>query len=611
MKDAGWPGLPYLDALRPDPGWRADFALLATYSLNLNALVAALLALAGLDDERGSGSKVDLANAIEALKGRVKVLAQRGRVALPAKTPKILGILDQFVSEVPLDEAEGSWHPKIALVRLVSEVGGEVEWRLWLGSRNLTADSSWDAGLVLVGRKEGTGRDVPGIAALGRDLARHAGLAAARPRAILLELKKLRWEMPEGCVVDDVSLAQGAGRELPNEPDGLESLTVISPFLDGTTAKALGRWGDDSTRRVILSTQAELSRLAAQLSSPLGGYADHLYLDAPDDEEFLASGEATAVPDQELPSDSVSEDEEPDPRGLHAKLIYAEHGGRRTLWLGSANATQRGWKGANAEVLARLSVSEEVGIGLETFVKEIAREANLEELPPAEEDELEERLEEARRQVAARWEVTQRVDGETPTLEAGAPPHPDDVEIALTVGILGQPRAEWPRGKHTLELPPLIPAYQTELVSCELSLEDKTLSWIQHTPMDPPPTGERDRQALARYLDPRTFLLWVRSLLAGDALIDGGGDWNAPSPRPNPEQHELGPDWWAPTLEEVLKAWARDPASVAEVDRKVSRYLDVMLKERRDEYTDEDRNILIDFQGSWNVLRSELVETTR
>jgi hypothetical protein len=53
-----WSGLPYLDTLRPELGWIVDRAILATYSADLVAVVAALLALAGLDDDRGSGSKI-------------------------------------------------------------------------------------------------------------------------------------------------------------------------------------------------------------------------------------------------------------------------------------------------------------------------------------------------------------------------------------------------------------------------------------------------------------------------------------------------------------------------------------------------------------------------
>jgi hypothetical protein len=130
VSDQGWSSVSYLDALRPEPGWRVDFALLASYSVNLVALVAALLGLAGLDDDHGSGSKVDFANAIQALRDRVRILVQAGQAVAPSQTPKILVILDQFVRQVPMNEEDGSWHPKVALVRLGAKTErGAVQWR--------------------------------------------------------------------------------------------------------------------------------------------------------------------------------------------------------------------------------------------------------------------------------------------------------------------------------------------------------------------------------------------------------------------------------------------------------------------------------------------------
>ena len=65
-----WRSFPFLQALRPEPGEVVDAAVLATYSADLVVVAASLLALAGLDDDRGSGSKVDFANAFERLNGR-------------------------------------------------------------------------------------------------------------------------------------------------------------------------------------------------------------------------------------------------------------------------------------------------------------------------------------------------------------------------------------------------------------------------------------------------------------------------------------------------------------------------------------------------------------
>src|SRR5437016_2739214 len=83
MSAGRWSNVSYLDAIRPDPGWRTEHAFLASYSADLVALVAALLALAGLDDDRGSGSKVDFANTVDQLADKVRLISQAGRLMAP------------------------------------------------------------------------------------------------------------------------------------------------------------------------------------------------------------------------------------------------------------------------------------------------------------------------------------------------------------------------------------------------------------------------------------------------------------------------------------------------------------------------------------------------
>ena len=599
-----WGNLPYLDGLRPELGWRTDFAVLTTYSADLVAVVATLLALAGLDDDRGSGSKVDLANAIEALRHRTRILVQAGRIIAPTKTPKILCILDQFIREIQMNEAEGSWHPKAGLIRMTADDGNAVQWRLWLGSRNITRDTSWDVGLVLVGHPESVGRLIPGVAELGRELAARAGLKDVRQTSVYKQLQSVHWGMPTGCTVEDVQLLLLNGRTLPEAPSGIRKLTVVSPFLDGTMVKHFGRWGDEQTRRVLVSTLPELGKLNAQASRPLDAYEDVLYLEAPSIEvdQFGPMDEDPGV---------GSEDERPDARGLHAKLIYAEHQGGRSLWMGSANVTQRGWRGPNAEIVVRLSVSSDVSTGLHTFINEIGRIAVLESLQPPEADDLDKRLEGARRDIVARWRVVQRIRDERPQLKAPELPHPDEPDAELWVGLLSQPLTQWFRGARLLQLPPVSPAETTELVHCEVRLGGRSIGWLQNTPLDPPPGPNRDHRAMARYLDPRTFLLWIRSVLTSQALSDGGGDWDEEPQRHQAATQSAGPDWWAPTLEDVLKAWSRDPATVSEVDRKVRRYLDVMEQEPREGQAEEEREVLEQFRSIWAVLRGQLVERTR
>jgi hypothetical protein len=144
-----WPALSFLEGLRPAPDENVELALLASYSADLGSIGATLLALAGKDTDAGRGSPSDFADAVERLRGKVRVIIQRGRLAKMRRTPRIAAVLDQFVREVDFDEATHSWHPKAALVRTRS-ADGQTGWRLWIGSRNLTENVNRDVGLLLL-----------------------------------------------------------------------------------------------------------------------------------------------------------------------------------------------------------------------------------------------------------------------------------------------------------------------------------------------------------------------------------------------------------------------------------------------------------------------------
>ena len=602
MSTRRWSNVSYLDAIRPDPGWRTEYAFLASYSADLVALVAALLALAGLDDDRGSGSKVDLANAVDALADRVRLIAQAGRLVVPAKTPKILGILDRYVREVNLHESVASWHPKAALTKQISDDASASQWRLWIGSRNLTQDLSWDIGLTLIGRPVSSGSDIPGIAELGQTLALHAQLPGISPGKIRSELRQVRWEAPPGCSVKSLRLLDGdTSRTLPSEPSKVQKLIVVSPFLDGTIVGTLGKWGNSQTSRTLVSTRPELAKLSGQANKPLTGFQELLFLDSPVPDEQTASD----ITDRE---NAHSQGEEPEPRGLHAKLIYVEGSTGKRIWTGSANSTKRGWNGPNAEVIAELEVTPEVGAGLVDFIQ-LATTVRHDELGEGKElDETEERLEQARKHVAGSWTVTQRCDEIGPVLLSTADPNPPDHDVALSVGLLGSTQFLWPRGGISVQLPRVAAGEITELICCRLAIADSSVSWLQRAPIDPPPGEERDRQALARYLDPRTFLLWIRSLLTGDACGDGGGNWDDDADSTQRRKvPKGGPTWWAPTIEEVLRAWSRDRSSLVRIDKKVRQYLKLYEEQKDIELTPEERIVVADFHGTWHILRRSLI----
>ncbi|WP_189557039.1 phospholipase D family protein, partial [Mesorhizobium sp. M4B.F.Ca.ET.089.01.1.1] len=332
-------GQPYLDELRPGRLEDVRLALFATYSVDLSAVAATLLALIGRNNEQGSGTAIDFAQAIEKLRDRVRIVVQRGRIARPKFLPRIAGILDQFVVEQHHDEENRSWHPKIALIAYDCP-GARVRWKLWIGSRNLTRSRDLDVGILLDGsaqRAKGRAR-LRGVGAMGASLARGAKRSDAN--ALAAELDSLWWEPPAGLSIR--ALHDGLDEEAPlpaGPPAGdIDSLTIISPFLSPDFIKAAGAWGPDGARTLISSMPA-LVEMANRAGKPLSGFSRVLAYAAPE----LSFEEDTAT----LPG----EDEEPAPLALHAKLYCFGMGDKTILRVGSANATSRAWSGENSEIM--------------------------------------------------------------------------------------------------------------------------------------------------------------------------------------------------------------------------------------------------------------------
>ncbi len=612
MSGRHWQGLSLLDVLRPELGMRASCAVLTSYSVDLVALVASLLALGGLDDDRGSGSKVDLAQAVEQLRGRFRVIAQSGRVQAPAKSPKILALMDQFLREVQSDEQVGSWHPKLALVRYepvavdAALVSPANNWRFWISSRNLTRDMSWDAGLLLTGKAEGSGKVLPGIRSAAEILLERAQLELPYP-ALLRELETLRWLAPDGMDVEDfeLMLPESGGRGLPEPPRDIHDVMVVSPFLDPQTVEALGAWGTEGTRRRLLSIGEQLQMVATRKPRALDGFEILGALDAPETGAELC-GAQEAEASQEIIEDTS--EQELEGQGLHAKLILVRHGAGQTLWLGSANATARGWKGPNYEAVARLRVPLSVFQGLETLM-DMGRPFKVESgMAPVEEPETRRELERARNQVANRWQVIHRVEAGGSKLATTVPPHPDHAAIDLSVGLLGHPLMKWERSQLELSIGSFPVSELTELVRIRLAYGEDQMEWLQRAPLDPPPSVERDRQAIARHLDARIFLLWIRSLLEQGEVFEGGGDWWNEAPDRakgrGGRQRAVG---WAPTLEDVLRTWTRSPETLIDADNKIRHYLKIMNEMDPSHRSVEERETLAEFWKVWQILAAEFI----
>lgn len=600
-----WPALSFLEGLRPGPDESVELALLASYSADLGSIGATLLALAGKDTDAGRGSPSDFADAVERLRGKARIIIQRGRLAKMRRTPRIAAVLDQFVREVDFDEATHSWHPKAALVRTRS-VDGEIGWRLWIGSRNLTECLNRDIGLLLVSGANG-GAPIPGADELARAMADRAALRSLRSASLAATIAKVAWRPPAGVRVERIRWSAGTGDQpVPVPPPETDEVVVVSPFIDKNFLARQIPKGAKPARRVLLTTMREIERIGPSLAA----FDDLLALDAPDypigDPEPGPQPAASAA--DVIPAD---DEEEEVGGGLHAKLLFMRSGRKRTLWLGSANATLRAWTGRNAEVTAELLVTEPVEKGLKALLgsARLVEAPSVEHSPDAAALE-EEALERARAQVAARWAADLSIDDEgirlthRSDLHPGGP-HPDESDIVLEVGALHGELLAWPAQQAIVHLGPVAPAERSEFVRLRVSRGDKGLSWLQRAPAEPPFGEDRDRAAFVRFLGARGFLLWLAGLLADDDR-QGEGDWTNDEPE---KRAGLGAnpalDSSLPTLEEMLAAWARDPDKFCEIERRVSQYLPAVLEQAGQEEP-QTAEMLKRFDELWGKLRSGL-----
>jgi len=573
-------------------------ALFASYSVDLSAVAAALLALIGRNNDRGSGTAVDFAEAIDRLRDHVRIIIQRGRIARPVALPRIAGILDQFIVEQPYDERDRSWHPKIALVAYNCPKG-ETRWKLWIGSRNLTRSQDLDAGVLLNGsEKRAKGRvRLPGVGALGSALARSASREDADD--ISAQLEAIWWDAPDGFRLRGLLNGLDQGVPLPAEPPSgaIDSITIISPFLSPDFLKKSGKWGAAESRTLISSMPA-LADMARRSRTSLTGFSRILAYAAPD---VLADESALTLPG----NDTLAEDDaEPAPLALHAKIFCFHSGEKTILRVGSANATERAWSGRNSEIMLELEAGEAFTSGL-AFLVGKATPVTIEDLAATDPRDMTaaDALEVSRKALMASWDPVLRREGECFSIDAQAVPslaYPDHV---LHAGSANGDLLAWPTDVVRLGLGPIPLSLQSAFIQVRISGPDGDLRWMQRVTVDPPLEEQRDLAALASHMGLRAFHDWMRAMLGGDTVPVGGGAWDEDAGSRSSRTQGLGYDRL--TLEDILTAWARDRKAFGRVDRHFAPYVDALLS-HGENLSETERADLNELAQIWAIARTQL-----
>ena len=531
-------------ALRPGPGQLVTRAVVATYSLDLVALLGLVLTLGGDPEAEFENSPLGLVKAFDGVRGRLRVLHQVGRIVAPRAHRSILPLLDTMVEAVAANERTQSWHPKVALVRYEDK---GVDWRFWIGSRNLTGSRDLDAGLLLVTSRDKAARPVPDVGQLARGLLVEGGITSSE----LGELDGARWLAPRGVSVRRLLWRRPGGTTSFFASPLLEraqAASAVSPFIDRTGLKQVLRAGAPSV--TLLTTD-----MAVGKCGPLTGIAFRTGI-SPEPE--------TTVSVAQQREGRAAEFIEPPPAGIHAKLIALSRGRKSAVMIGSANLTTRGLLGPNAEAVAILDVVDEALAGsLHEFVQSGF------EFEPTRVDEAAAEREESQRQLDERIALLLECDLALEYADDGlfltigedagaalaaarfeaAPFLDSDAWVALEKSMR---RLQLLRGS-------VVPSEQTSLVTFRAtSLADPTIqrTWVLSLPVSGLDSDRRDRALLTRYVGASRFRDWLRSQLDGLDATAGQKWFDAPAGRATNGTSSI-PDMF--TLETMLSAWARDP----------------------------------------------------
>ena len=349
--------LDYGQVLAPPVNYKLDFAIGTTYSLDLDALVGACIAL-GLAEETDSDlmkNPVCLLEALRATGDKVALFCEGGQIHLPGNVTSLYILLEKMVFPVTTAKRKGvakypSFHPKFWLIRYVDEKNNYL-YRVVVLSRNLTFDRSWDVTFCMDGKKKSTetAKNNPVgdfITYLIKQLPEtdYATEKQKKMKSVIRELKNVEFSLDSKEFTDFDFIPFGIGSQYGSDQKPLYTLLedsfheafIMSPFLSSGVIKNFNersKWMEHA-EYVLITRASELGKLKP---SDCSNFEIYTMKDAVVDGEGLISEDTSDIQKQDI----------------HAKIYMLRKGSDSSLYLGSLNASHNALHG-NVEFMIKL-----------------------------------------------------------------------------------------------------------------------------------------------------------------------------------------------------------------------------------------------------------------
>lgn len=349
--------LDYGQILSAPDKYKLDFAIGTTYSLDLDALVGASLAL-GLSEETDSKiahNPIALLEALRVTGDKIALFCEAGQIHMPSKVTPLYILLEQMVYQVKTPKTKGigtypSFHPKFWLIRYVDDKNNPL-YRVIVLSRNLTFDRSWDVTFCMEGVKnssETTKNDpIKDFLSYTLSFAKKNAEKQKKIRQICKELSYVHFDVgvrgfsdfdfiPVGVKKSDGSYYTIKDYPLFSSNYTFNELFVMSPFLSDEIIKGLNdeKRSLSQTERVLITRAMSLSSLKPENCDKFRIYT---VKDSVIDGESIVSEEENNIQKQDI----------------HAKVFMLRKYADSELYLGSLNASRNAIIG-NIEFVIRL-----------------------------------------------------------------------------------------------------------------------------------------------------------------------------------------------------------------------------------------------------------------
>ena len=338
--------LDYGSILSPPSNYQLDFAIGATYSLDLDSLVGASISL-GLsieNDTELNENPIVLLEALRSTGNKVALFCESGQIKLPNKTTPLYILLEDMVFQVANNNnikhsRYASFHPKVWLLRYINDK--KILYRFIVLSRNLTFDRSWDLSFSMDGTVTDSkkSKNDPLIKFLEflTDFSTD-DVKTYKIKEIMDELENVEFKLDSDVFEGFDFILNGVGDEYSIQnhqlfySNSLENLLIMSPFLSKDVIRDFNNRKNSNSKAVLITRLNSLSPLK---------------------DEKLDNFEFYALKDEVIDGESLLSEDYSQKQDIHAKMYVVEKRSYVDLYLGSLNASHNALFG-NVEFMIKL-----------------------------------------------------------------------------------------------------------------------------------------------------------------------------------------------------------------------------------------------------------------